>query len=121
MVFHNYKKFLSALLLVPIATLFLACCCLKADATMLKKSSCASCPQQKDSKHQADCPHAKIKGVVDADSVDLKVVKFSLVLDIFTDLKNLVSSYQSGQFVSVALDTSQQRSSLFPQNPILRL
>lgn len=121
MVFSRYKKFLGALLVIPITTLFLACCCLKADAAALKKSSCASCPQQKDSKHQTDCPHAKIKAVVDADLSDLKVVKVSFVLAVLIDVKYLVLPQLTQHLAFVPFDTSQQHSSLFPRNPILRL
>ncbi len=120
MEFRRFKKFLSALLLVPVATLFLACCCLKADAA-LKKSACASCPVQKNSNHQTDCPHAKIKAVVDADLSDLKVVKVSFVLAVLLDAKYLVLPQLTQHLAFVAFDTSQQHSSLFAQNPILRL
>ena len=115
-----YKKLLSALLLIPIAVFFLSCCCLKADASVVKKSSCASCPQQKNSNHQADCPHAKIRAVVDVQFIDLKLIKDSCVLALFLDTQNLNHSCFFVRPHSL-VDTSQRYSSLFPQNPILRL
>ncbi len=121
MFLRAYQRLWSVILLVPIATLFLACCCLKADAAALKKSSCASCPQQKSSNHQADCPHAKIKAVVNVDLSDLKVFKVNFVLSVLLDAKYLVLPQLTQHLAFVSSDTSQQRSSLFPQNPILRL
>ncbi len=119
--FRSYKKFLSAFLIVPMAALFLACCCLKADAAFVKKSNCASCPQQKDSKPPADCPHAKIKAVLADDFASIKVIKPVFVSMIFIDLSRLVLVQQSNLFSFLQIDTSGRHFSLFPQNPVLRL
>ncbi|MCC6758942.1 MAG: hypothetical protein IT395_04880 [Candidatus Omnitrophica bacterium] len=117
-------KLFSAFLLIPVAILFLSCCCLKADASTVKKSSCASCPKKETPDHQNDCPHAKIKAVVDGDLALVKITKASLVLPVLLSNPQLVSSYFSQLAALERLDTSQQYSShqaLRTQNSILRV
>ncbi|MCC6758495.1 MAG: hypothetical protein IT395_02555 [Candidatus Omnitrophica bacterium] len=121
---RRIHKLFSAFLLIPVAILFLSCCCLKADASTVKKSSCASCPKKETSDHQTDCPHAKIKAVVDGDLALVKITKATLVLPVLLSNPQLVSSYFSQLVALERLDTSQQYSShqaLRTQNPILRV
>lgn len=68
---RKYKKFLSAILLLPLVALFALCCCLKAEAATTHKSACASCPQKENKEHSQECPHAKIKAIFDAKVEDL--------------------------------------------------
>jgi hypothetical protein len=121
MFLRGYQKFFGALLLVPVVFLFVACCCLTADAAVQKKSKCSSCPQKEKSNHQTDCPHAKIRAITGADAIESNSIDHSYVTPILVS-SEVFFSPRIFQLVSFKYyDTSQQHSSLFPQNPILRL
>lgn len=121
MFLRGYQKFFSLLLLIPVAFLLISCCCLKADAAVHKSSKCSSCPQKEKSHHPSDCPHAKLKAVTSADAAQTNNIELSSVAPILSNSNVFFSPriFQSVMFKYY--DTSQQQSSLFPQNPILRI
>ncbi|MCB9772332.1 MAG: hypothetical protein H6754_07260 [Candidatus Omnitrophica bacterium] len=114
------KRIWSVLILVPVAFLFLSCCCFKAEAAVVKKSNCAACPQKDTSNHQAQCPHKQIKAVVDSHTFDETVLKQSFI-PIPSMVENRLTSPQFKNKFTLHFDNPQNYSSLYPQNPILRL
>ena len=114
------KRIWSMLVLVPVAFLFLSCCCLKVEASVPKKSNCAACPQKDTSKHQAECPHKQIKAVVDSHTSDVTILKQSFILSALV-VENCLTSPQFKDKFTQHFDNPQNYSSLYPQNPILRL
>lgn len=121
MFLRGYQKSFSLFFLIPIAFFLISCCCLKADAAPQKKSNCSSCPQKEKSNHQTDCPHAKIKAIISFDFFEADVVDFVFVAQVLVSLEQ----YQSPRMIQLSafnyLDWSHQNSSLFSQNPILRI
>ena len=127
MFFCKYRKLFSVFILIPIAFLFLSCCCLKADASpgLQKKSNCGACPKtesQNDKSHnQDDCPHAKIRAIVDADVYSFNIVKnLSVTLVVVSTQQDIFPAILK-RFAYFKIDKLPHYSALSCQNPILRV